>query len=93
MILPIRNSSTKKKLLVRVMNLYLADLSACALITFLFYFFFIIEWSDFHFSNPQMGGNTIDELLSRGDSEAFLQQGDSINGKSVVKFSFLPFDS
>ncbi|CAF1482564.1 unnamed protein product [Rotaria magnacalcarata] len=34
-------------------------------------------------SNPQMGGNTIDELLSRGDSEvAIQQQQDSINQKS-----------
>ncbi|CAF5207988.1 unnamed protein product, partial [Rotaria magnacalcarata] len=33
-------------------------------------------------SNPQMGGNTIDELLSRGDSEvAIQQQQDSINQK------------
>ncbi|CAF5175111.1 unnamed protein product, partial [Rotaria magnacalcarata] len=33
--------------------------------------------------NPQMGGNTIDELLSRGDSEvAIQQQQDSINQKS-----------
>jgi len=26
------------------------------------------------FSNPQMGGNTIDELLSRGDSDTLIQQ-------------------
>ena len=31
----------------------------------------------FSFSNPQMGGNTIDELLSRGDSETIIQQQDS----------------
>ncbi|CAF3384447.1 unnamed protein product [Rotaria sp. Silwood1] len=33
-------------------------------------------------SNPQMGGNTIDELLSRGDSEIFIQQQDLINQKT-----------
>ncbi|CAF0865884.1 unnamed protein product [Adineta ricciae] len=32
--------------------------------------------------NPQMGGNTIDELLSRGESEVMLQQQDSINFKA-----------
>lgn len=51
-------------------------------------FKYLIDWF-FFFSNPQMGGNTIDELLSRGDSETFLQQsGDSINGKSVVNYCF-----
>ncbi|CAF3477049.1 unnamed protein product [Rotaria sordida] len=32
-------------------------------------------------SNPQMGGNTIDELLSRGDSDIAIQQHDLINQK------------
>ncbi|CAF3552913.1 unnamed protein product [Rotaria sordida] len=32
-------------------------------------------------SNPQMGGNTIDELLSRGDSDISIQQHDLINQK------------
>jgi hypothetical protein len=35
----------------------------------------------FSFSNPQMGGNTIDELLSRVDSDTILQHQDSINQK------------
>jgi len=35
----------------------------------------------FFSSNPQMGGNTIDELLGRGDSDAMIQQQDSTNQK------------
>ncbi|CAF3882877.1 unnamed protein product [Rotaria sp. Silwood2] len=33
-------------------------------------------------SNPQMGGNSIDEFLSRGDSDIIIQQQDLINQKT-----------
>jgi len=34
-----------------------------------------------------MGGNTIDELLSRGDSDTLIQQIDSTNPKLVENIS------
>ncbi|CAF0797115.1 unnamed protein product [Rotaria sordida] len=39
------------------------------------------ESDDSDEGNPQMGGNTIDELLSRGDSDISIQQHDLINQK------------
>jgi hypothetical protein len=33
-----------------------------------------------------MGGNTIDELLGRGDSDTLIQQQDLTNQKSVKRF-------
>jgi hypothetical protein len=39
----------------------------------------------FLFSNPQMGSNTIDELLSRGDSDILIQQQEkSVEKKKLV---------